>query len=117
MNDGVELILKRMDSHPEEFTTKDFSGHNRWSRLIDYYEKVLTDEELATLKAKQTEILRDEFTASVMEEILREPKKETLTFNTSNRSIWESQKAHTDSHEIYKQQLQAQIDHYKQNLK
>jgi hypothetical protein len=71
MNDGVELLLERMATHPEEFTTKDFSGYSRWSRLIDYYDNVLTDDERHALKTKQKELLRKELTQAVMQELLK----------------------------------------------
>jgi hypothetical protein len=74
MNDGVKLLLQRMETHPEEFTTKDFSGQSRWSHLISYYDGVLTDEERDTLKTKQTELLRKELTQAVMQELMHESR-------------------------------------------
>jgi hypothetical protein len=71
MNDGVKLLLDRMETHPEEFTTKDFSGNSRWSHLINYYDGILTDEERNALKTKQTELLRKELTQAVMQELLK----------------------------------------------
>jgi hypothetical protein len=71
MNDGVKLLLDRMETNPEEFTTKDFSGQSRWSHLISYYDGVLTDEERNLLKDKQTELLRKELTQAVMQELLK----------------------------------------------
>jgi hypothetical protein len=72
MNDGVKLLLDRMETNPEEFTTKDFSGNSRWSHLINYYDGILTDEERNALKAKQTELLRKELTQAVMQELMHE---------------------------------------------
>ena len=71
MNDGVRLLLDRMETNPEEFTTKDYSGYSRWSRLIDYYDSVLTDDERHALKTKQKELLRKELTQAVMQELLK----------------------------------------------
>jgi hypothetical protein len=71
MNDGVTLLLDRMETNPEEFTTKDYSGYSRWSRLIDYYDSVLTDDERHALKTKQKELLRKELTQAVMQELLK----------------------------------------------
>jgi len=71
MNDGVKLLLDRMETNPEEFTTKDYSGYSRWSRLIDYYDSVLTDDERHALKTKQKELLRKELTQAVMQELLK----------------------------------------------
>jgi hypothetical protein len=74
MNDGVKLLLQRMETHPEEFTTKDFSGNSRWSHLINYYDGILTDEERDALKYKQTELLRKELTQAVMQELMHESR-------------------------------------------
>jgi hypothetical protein len=74
MNDGVKLLLQRIETHPEEFTTKDFSGQSRWSHLLNYYDGILTDEERNALKTKQTELLRKELTQAVMQELLKEHK-------------------------------------------
>ena len=71
MNDGVKLLLARMETNPEEFTTKDFSGQSRWSHLTNYYDGILTDEERNALKSKQTELLRKELTQAVMQELLK----------------------------------------------
>ena len=71
MNDGVKLLLDRMETHPEEFTTKDFSGQSRWSHLTNYYDNVLTDGERDALKFKQIELLRKELTQAVMQELLK----------------------------------------------
>jgi hypothetical protein len=71
MNEGVLMLLDRMGTNPEEFTTKDYSGYSRWSRLIDYYDNVLTDDERHALKTKQKELLRKELTQAVMQELLK----------------------------------------------
>jgi len=74
MNDGVKLLLQRMETHPEEFTTKDFSGNSRWSHLINYYDGILTEQERDALKYKQTELLRKELTQAVMQELMHESR-------------------------------------------
>jgi hypothetical protein len=68
MNKGVEILLSRMDSNPEEF---DYDGWlANWSRLYDRYAECLTEEERAAVDNKRTEILRDTFTNSVMAKLL-----------------------------------------------
>lgn len=68
MNKGVQILLARMDSNPEEF---DYDGWlAKWSRLYDRYSECLTAEEREAIAAKRLEILREVFTNSVMGQLL-----------------------------------------------
>lgn len=78
MNEGVLMILERMKTNPEEFVGK----HNRWESLIDHYRHVLTDEEFKSIKNVKDALEREEFTRSVMQEILREPTPVEIDPNT-----------------------------------
>ena len=68
MNKGVEILLKRMESNPEEF---DYDGWlANWSRLYDSYQDVLSPEERSAIETKRELILREKFTAEVMGKLL-----------------------------------------------
>ena len=89
MNDGVELILERMKTHPEEF----YGEENRWSYLMDSYEKFFTEHEKDMLINAIYDMRRKEFTQRVMEKLLEETKPvevdpDTYTIKTAGRSTW-----------------------------
>jgi hypothetical protein len=84
---GVKILLKRIESHPEEFTKEP----SPWKRLMDaviasklklgdfddsYYLRALTQEEITALHKAFLPIARQEFDAWVMNEILAEPAEE-----------------------------------------
>lgn len=69
MNDGVKILLERMQTHPEEF----HGNYNRWTEVIDRFEKFFNTSEKALINGALTNIRRDEFTQIVMQEIMREP--------------------------------------------
>lgn len=112
MNDGVELLLKRMETHPQEF-----EGNGRWERLVATFEEYFTEHEKDRLKAAMYEMRRREFTKRVLEKLVEEPvelDRNTFTFNTAGRDPWGSvtlahQKAHSDYLDVYEQELQKQI--------
>jgi hypothetical protein len=68
MNDGLKILLERMDTNPEEFLI--FSHSNRWDTLFRRYEPYLTAEEKAGWVKKVTELNRQAFTNEVMKELL-----------------------------------------------
>ena len=69
MNKGVEILLARMDSHPEEFST----NAKRWDReirLILDKSNMFTDEERQVVHEKLTLLRRDGFTNEVMKKLV-----------------------------------------------
>jgi hypothetical protein len=91
MNDGVKILLDRMQTHPEEF----YGHYNRWTEVIDKFEKFFNASERALINGALTNIRREEFTQIVMQEILREPTPveidpQTYTFKTAGRDPWGS---------------------------
>lgn len=93
MNKGIEILLARMESNPEEFL-----GDGKWARVVHavanrnagvdtldistpswlYW---LSDEDVAAFMAGMAKIHADDFTKYVMEALLVEPKKaEAETF-------------------------------------
>jgi uncharacterized protein YeaO (DUF488 family) len=93
MIQGMEILLDRMKTHPEEFL-RDYSGlPNKWDRLIDHYRHVLTDAEMKAYNNAKHELERQKFTSNVLEILLAEPVQlapETITFSTQGRDPWGS---------------------------
>lgn len=69
MHKAVELLLKRMDSHPEEFI-KPHPRCTRWSRVLREYTEYMNEEEQDAVKAKCREIYLDAMQKDVMTELL-----------------------------------------------
>ena len=69
MNDGLKILLERMDTNPEEFQIHS-SRSNRWDTLFRRYEPYLTAEEKAGWVKKVTELNPQSFTNEVMKELL-----------------------------------------------
>lgn len=89
MNDGVKILLERMQTHPEEF----YGHYNKWTEVIDKFEKFFNANERALINGALTNLRREEFTRVVMQEILREPTPveidpNTHTINRMGRAPW-----------------------------
>jgi hypothetical protein len=79
MNDGVKILLERMQTNPEEF----HGEHNRWSDAINKFEKFFNASERALINGALTNIRREEFTSIVMQELLHEPTPVEIDLNTN----------------------------------
>ena len=60
---GVEILLERMKTNPEEFVEGEVS---KWSRVMDTAWAVLTEDERTVLQSALIEAKRDHFTGEVM---------------------------------------------------
>jgi hypothetical protein len=84
--DGVKILLKRMESNPEEFKDMDrweeFTNHHQ---LRDgFWSHALTPAEIEALQDGMRKIYRDVFTNRVMSKLL-EDKEEPLRYKASER--------------------------------
>ena len=77
MNDGVKILLARMETHPEEFAYRANEGTSKWGRLLENFKHCLTKEEINAIDSGIQNIERERFTQLVMEELL-DPKSEQL---------------------------------------
>jgi hypothetical protein len=89
MNDGVKILLERMQTHPEEF----HGDFNKWVHIINEFEKFFNASERALINGALSNIRREEFTRVVMQELLREPTPveidpSTFTIKTAGRAMW-----------------------------
>jgi hypothetical protein len=73
MNKGVEILLARMESNPEEFAYNPNEGAGKWSRLLENFKHCFTQEEITAVEEGIKNIERSRFTELVMEELL-DPK-------------------------------------------
>lgn len=78
MNRGIEILLARMDSHPQEFSNDIMLGrYGRWNAVIDQVLAVggsFTGEEREALTTKLREMEREQFTQRVMKQLLNGPE-------------------------------------------
>lgn len=94
MNKAAEILLQRMETHPDEF----YSNHTKWTfaknaiinRYMEVHELVtkayppvpvqpyqicpFTDEEVEVLYAKLKQIVGEEFLSTVLNNLLKEPE-------------------------------------------
>ena len=60
---GVEILLERMKTNPEEFIE---GGYSKWSRVIDGSWAILSEDERDALQAGINEAKREHFNGEVM---------------------------------------------------
>jgi hypothetical protein len=79
MNEGVQILLERMKTHPEEFVADMHQGSSKWGRAIQNLQEYLTKEDRQTLdtawKRTVSEEMQRRFTQAVMQELI-DPKVE-----------------------------------------
>jgi len=105
MNKGVEILLARMESNPEEFVP-DVNGRypRKWRETLDHVQArvhsqgvlmFLTDDEINMLWAKMQSIRGDLFTKQVMNTLLQD-SVDTLTLQKDlNDTYWKAYGATT----------------------
>jgi hypothetical protein len=71
MNNGLKIILARMDTNPEEF--KMYPSNSKWVALVDRFWDIFTDEEREAYQAKLREILGDDFSELILKELMEDP--------------------------------------------
>lgn len=69
MHQAVELLLKRMESNPQEFMSSS-PRQMRWNRIIRDYDSYLSDDERAAINQKYSEIQMDAMHKDIMTELL-----------------------------------------------
>jgi hypothetical protein len=71
MHQAIELLLKRMESNPEEFADHPAKiGVGKWMRLIDRYRGYFTEEEGKAFQDKLRELRMNELQKEIMAELL-----------------------------------------------
>lgn len=80
MMDAVKILLERMDTHPEEFTK-----NGTWAAIIFEYKDLIPPDEIELLDAKLNEARIKQFTATVLEQLMRDKNINALVYKTKNR--------------------------------
>jgi Na+-transporting NADH:ubiquinone oxidoreductase subunit NqrC len=79
MNEGVQILLERMKTHPEEFVAEAQYGVSKWGQVTQSLQEYLNDEDKHALSVAWKQTVSDEmqrrFTQAVMEELV-DPKSE-----------------------------------------
>jgi hypothetical protein len=74
MNRGIEMLIARMQSNPEEFAPDDYVREgglrNKWENLVSNWRHCLTEEELKAFQDALKEAHRELFSQRVMKHIL-----------------------------------------------
>ena len=78
MNQGLEILIARTKTHPEEFIANDLTNNMpRWVLMIQNFTRYATDEEKEAWQEAMTDLnkwhdnkRRDDFTQAVMKELL-----------------------------------------------
>ena len=84
---GLDILLNRMKTNPEEFLTNahvPYEGEmfgGKWSDLLDYAWRVADKDERDALEAARKEFYRDDFNERVMKRLAGEDRtvEETMT--------------------------------------
>jgi len=82
MNNGLKIILARMDTNPEEFQM--YPSTSKWVALVDRFWDIFTDEECKVYQAKLREILGDNFSELILKELMEDPVT-GMKYRTSDR--------------------------------
>ena len=72
MNEGVKILLERMKTNSEEFTTQE-----KWGHLIQSHKMFLNEEDARSLDNALNELMQQRFTEKVMKELLA-PEDDSL---------------------------------------
>jgi hypothetical protein len=82
MNNGLKLILARMETNPEEFVDK-----HKWRHLVESDWPMFTEEEQKAYSAKLREILIDRFSEEVLKTLMEDEDedKPTVKYKASDR--------------------------------
>jgi hypothetical protein len=84
---GVEILLERMKTNPEEFIE---GGYSKWSRVIDGSWAILSEDERDALQAGINEAKREHFNGEVMR-VLAQGHDDRVTTEMEER-IYEATK-------------------------
>ena len=79
MNKGIEILIARMESSPDEFLTGNKSG--KWLHLMEQYEDHMEPEDRKALMDKYNSLKMQKFTERVMKELLEDQQEKSEEFD------------------------------------
>jgi hypothetical protein len=87
MNSGVEIVLARMATHPEEF----YGDSDKWKFIYkEYFRDAMTETEKGAIFDRIKEIRKEEFTLHVMKTMTTEEPKEDNAEWASSKGVFGS---------------------------
>lgn len=110
MNQGLELLMKRLETHPEEFTGRHADGkmcNRKWRDTIEYYEEYLDPDEFKQFTDAFNKLYQDEFTEQVMKKLFEEEVEKPMPNPFGQAGI--ASGGQTFAHSMGTQQAQAQL--------
>lgn len=108
MNKGIEILIARMESSPEEFLTGNKSG--KWLHLMEQYEDYMEPEDRKALMDKYNSLKMQKFTEKVMKELLEDQQEKSEDFGNYAQALGASmqQTKNSMAQAVLQQQLSAQ---------
>ena len=89
---GLDILLARMKTNPEEFLADGRAPHDgeifggKWSDLFDYAWRIGTEDEKAAIQEARKEFLRDDFNERVFKRLAgEETKQDTMKIKITER--------------------------------
>ena len=89
---GLDILLARMKTNPEEFLLEGRAPHDgeifggKWGDLIDYAWRIGTEDEREAIQEARKEFLRDDFNERVFKRLAgEETKQETMKIKITER--------------------------------
>lgn len=115
MNEGVQILIDRMKTHPEEFTPEYDGGTTKWGMAIGHLQTYLSKEDSKALDDAWKQTVSDEmqqrFTRAVLEELV-DPKSEKS--QREYRDMVSAGQTHAQSMAIQQAYLAQQVQSIKQ---
>ena len=96
---GLEILLARMKTNPEEFLKDNsvpYDGERfggKWGDLLDYAWRVGDKDDRDALEAARKEFYRDDFNERVMKRLAGEEVKEELSPYILKQAVWNDPRA------------------------
>ena len=107
MNPTIELLLKRMESNPDEFQYNPSLGCNRWDMVYQDFEQALDEEDKQAYVNGLKKLRLNKFHEAVMKELL-DPKLSTPSDTTQKTATLSGGQTHAQHTALHQQALQMQ---------
>jgi hypothetical protein len=69
MNTGIQILIERMKTNPEEFLSPLHDGRAMWGNIVSTYWEFLSKEDQAAYQQARDAMIQDEFTEVVMKKL------------------------------------------------
>jgi len=107
MNPTIELLLKRMESNPDEFQYNLNLGRSKWDMVYQDFEHALDEEDKQAYVNGLKKLRLNKFHEAVMKELL-DPKLSTPSDTTQKTATLSAGQTHAQHTALHQQALQMQ---------